>query len=132
MVSDRKLRFFQKRLEQIAESKKSAVKSKYPEIRTDYAALIGKGAGKLKSEAEIREAIACNGSRYSCPPVVEVLHIFDMAGEKRKAEEAEDKRKKAMNEELDLIKAHVKAATDLVYFGTDEQLKAALDELEAI
>ena len=132
MVSDRKLRFFQKRLEQIEANKRDSIRQKYPEIPTDYAALIGSGAGKMKSETEIRAAIKKNGSRYSCPPVVEILHLFEMNGEKTRAEEEDAKRKKAMDKELDRVKAKVKAATDLVYFGTDEQLKAALDELEAL
>ena len=130
MVSDRKLRFFQKRLEQIESDKKSELKLRYPEIKTDYANLIANGAGKIRSEKEIREVIGHNA--YRCPPMIEVLDIFVMNGERKAAEKAELERKAALSADLDILKAKVKSATDLVYFGSDEELKKALDDLEAM
>jgi len=130
MVSDKKLRFFQKRLEQIESDKKSEIKLRYPEIKTEYANLIANGAGKIRSEKEIREVIGSNA--YRCPPMIEVLDIFVMGGERKAAEKAELERKAALSVDLATLKAKVKSATDLVYFGTDEQLKKALDDLEAM
>lgn len=130
MVSDRKLRFFQKRLEQIESDKKIEIKRRYPEIKTDYASLIANGAGRLKGEKEIREAIGSNA--YRCPPMIEVLDIFVMDGERKAAEKAELERTTALQAELAALRSRVKSATDLVYFGSDEQLKKALDDLEAM
>ena len=130
MVSDRKLRFFQKRLEQIESDKKTEIKLRYPEIKTDYANLISRGAGRLRSEKEIREVIGSNA--YRCPPMIEVLDIFVMEGERKAAEKAELERVDALRADLAILKAKVKSATDLVYFGSDEQLKKALDDLEAM
>ena len=128
MVSDRKLRFFQKRLEQIESDKKIEIKRRYP--KTDYASLIANGAGRLKGEKEIREAIGSNA--YRCPPMIEVLDIFVMDGERKAAEKAELERTTALQAELAALRSRVKSATDLVYFGSDEQLKKALDDLEAM
>ena len=64
--------------------------------------------------------------------MIEVLDIFVMDGERKAAEKAELERKAALSADLATLKAKVKSATDLVYFGTDEQLKKALDDLEAM
>lgn len=130
MVSNQKIRFFVGRVEGIEKRKMEEISAKYPEIQTDYVALIGNGKAKMKSEEEIRRIVS-NVSRYSCPPMVEVLSLFEFNGEREKAKKAEDARRDMIGEEKNEFKAKVKAAMDLVYFGTDEQLKTALEELEA-
>jgi hypothetical protein len=130
MVSNQKIRFFVQRVEGIEKKMLDAINSKYPEIKTDYTALIGEGKGQMKSEEEIRKLIG-NVSRYSCPPMVEVLSLFEFNGERETAKKAEEARKDKIEAEKKEFKAKVKAAMDLIYFGTDEQLKAALEDLEA-
>jgi len=130
MVSNQKIRFFAGRVEGIEKMKMEAINAKYPEIKTDYTALIGEGKGKMKSEEEIRKIVA-NVSRYSCPPMVEILSLFEFNGEREKAKELEEARQDKIAEKKKNFKARVKAAMDLVYFGTDKELQTALDELEA-
>lgn len=129
MVSNQKIRFFVGRVEGIEKRKMEQINAKYPEIQTDYVALIGSGQAKMKTEDEIRRIIA-HVSKYSCPPMVEVLSLFEFNGEREKAKKAEEARKDKIESEKKEFKAKVKAAMDLVYFGTDAQLKAALEELE--
>ena len=130
MVSNQKIRFFVQRVEGIEKKKMEAISAKYPEISTDYRALIEEGKGKMKSEKEIRDIVG-NVSRYSCPPMVEVLSLFEFNGERETAKKLEEARKDTMEAEKKAFKAKVKAAMDLIYFGTDEQLKTALEDLEA-
>jgi hypothetical protein len=130
MVSNQKIRFFAGRVEGIEHKKREQIEQKYPKIETDYTSLIANGQSKMKSEEEIRKIIG-HVSHYSCPPMVEVLSLFEFNGEREKAKKAEEKRLDQIEKEKSALKAKVKVAMDLVYFGTDEQLKAALEELEA-
>jgi hypothetical protein len=129
MVSSQKIRFFEKRVSEIEHRRIDEINAKYPEIKTDYVALIGVGQGKMRTEKQIREAVG-NVSRYACPPMVEVLSLFEFNGEREKAKKAEEARKDKVDAEKKELKAKVKEAMDLVYFGTDAQLKAALEQLE--
>jgi hypothetical protein len=130
MVSNQKIRFFVQRIEAIERKKWEEIEKKYPEIKTDYMALIVQGKGKLKTEKEIRETIS-SVSRYQCPPMVEVLSLFSFNGEREKAKKAEESRRDKMVEEKTAFTARIKDAMDLVYFGTDEQLMKAIRGLEA-
>lgn len=131
MVSNQKIRFFRERLESIEHQKLEQIASKHPEIKTDYKDLIASGMGKMKSENEIRKIIG-NVSRYSCPPVVEVLDLFVFDHERDVEKKREQVRRDLVENEKAAIRTKVKKAMDLVYFGKDEEMKAALDELEAI
>jgi Fe-S cluster biogenesis protein NfuA len=131
MVSNQKIKFFVKRLEQIEKQQKEAIEKRHPEIKVEYKDLIGAGKGVMKSEAEIRKIIG-NTYRHSCPPVVEVLDLFTFNGERQEAQKLDAARVDAMDREKAELKAKVKSAMDLVYFGTDEQLLAAINGLEAV
>lgn len=131
MVSNQKIKFFLKRLEQIEKQQQEAISKRHPEIKVEYKDLIAQGKGILKSEDEIRKIIG-NSYRHSCPPIVEVLDLFTFNGERQEAQRLNDIREDEMTKERAGLKAKIKSAMDLVYFGTDEQLLAAINELEAI
>jgi hypothetical protein len=129
MVSNQKIKFFVKRVEQINKNKIEEIRNKYPEIKTDYVSLIKNGKGVIKSEEEIRNIIG-DVSKYSCPAVIEVTKLFTFKNERTIAEKEENKRIEKINKEIDNIKKHVKNAMDLIYFGKDEDLQNALNDLE--
>ncbi len=131
MVSNQKIKFFLKRLEQIERQQQEAISKRHPEIKVEYKDLIAQGKGILKSEDEIRKIIG-NSYWHSCPPIVEVLDLFTFNGERQEAQRLNDIREDEMTKERAGLKAKIKSAMDLVYFGTDEQLLAAINELEAI
>lgn len=129
MVSASKIKFFKERLEEIKREKLSALVSKYPEIKVDYQSLILQGKGLMRSEEEIREMVG--NLRSSCPLTIDVSRLFSFTNEREEAirqnAEVDKKHQEARKAFLQLCKD----AMDLVYFGTDEQLKKALDGLQA-
>jgi hypothetical protein len=129
MVASNKIKFFKTRLDEIKREQLKKIDAKFKDNElSDVQYLVSHGKGTMKSEEEIRKAI---GSLYSrCPLVIEVSDLFNLNGEIAKAKEARIKREKAANIERNGINLKVKKALDLVYFGTDEQMKAALDDLE--
>lgn len=128
MVAARKLNYFSKRLDEIETRKRQEIEKKHPIIATSIGGLIAEGKGKMLSEAEIREL--CRISQYTCPPVIELARLFDLKDEKEKAKKIDEKRHKAVEADKEKLSSKIKAARDLVFFGTDEDLRKALDDLE--
>lgn len=129
MVSAQKLKFFNERLNAIVHEKMKEISKQFPEIKTDYQTLIFQGKGKMVSESRIREIVG--DLRHSCPLMVSVDSLFVFADEKRDAENAEKERQEQIDAARAIVRAKEKAARDLVYFGKDADLMAALHELES-
>lgn len=130
MVSREKAKYYKGRLATIRQQLAEQIDKQYPVKETSYKELIAAGAGRLRPEADIRRACE-RGSRYSCPPMVELLDVFDMNGERQAAEQeaAEiSERRRLANLEL---KQLIARAEDLLQLGTEEQLLAQLESLEA-
>lgn len=129
MVSASKIKFFKGRLEEIKREKLLDLAKEYPEIKVDYQSLILQGKGLMRSEEEIREMVG--NLRSSCPLTIDVSRLFSFTNEREEAikqnAEVDKKHQAARKAFLQLCKD----AMDLVYFGTDEQLKKALDGLQA-
>ena len=130
MVSQAKAKYYKGRLADIGDRLAKQIDKQYPAKETSYRDLIAAGAGSLRPEEEIRRACG-EGSRYSCPPMVNILDIFDISGERKIAEREaaviSERRRQAYLEHNQLMTQ----AADLLQFGTDEQLLAQLESLEA-
>jgi hypothetical protein len=128
MVSAQKLKFFGDRLDAIVRKKMNAIDRQFPEIKTDYQTLISQGKGKMVPESRIREIIG--DLRHSCPLMVSVDSLFVFADEKIEAEKAAKTRYAQIDAAKSAIWTKEKKARDLVYFGKDAELMAALHDLE--
>jgi hypothetical protein len=128
MVSAQKLKFFNERLDRIVHEKLTQIDRDLPEIKTDYQTLIFHGKGKMVPESRIREIVG--DLRHSCPLMISVDQLFIFADEKRESEKAAKTRQEKIDFARTIVRKKEKAARDLVYFGKDAELMAALHELE--
>lgn len=131
MVSRSKAKHYSARLADIQSRLLAQVDKQYPKIETSYRDLIAAGAGRMRSEKEIRRACGM-GSRYSCPPTVEILDLFDIKLDREIAESKALAREEERKLAKDVIATEMVRAKDLLQFGTDEQLLAKLEELEGL
>lgn len=131
MISRAKAKYYNERLANIQVRLLQRLDEAYPRTETSYGDLIASGAGRLRSEEEIRQACG-KASRHSCPPMVEMLDIFDVKAERKAAEAAANARDDFRHDTKDVIVFAFIRARDLLQFGTDEQLLAKLEELEAM
>jgi len=130
MVSAQKLKFFNDRLDRIVSEKMREIEKQFPEIKTDYQTLIFQGKGKMVPESRIREIVG--DLRHSCPLMVSVDSLFIFSDEKHEAEKAAKLRQEKVDAARGVVRAKEKAARDLVYFGKDADLMAALQEMEKL
>lgn len=129
MVSTQKIKYYTGRVKQAIDQKYIDVKKKYPEVEVEYRDLITSGKAIMKTEKEIREAVG-RTSRYSCPPVVEILEIFKFDGEREEAKKLNEKIFEMRKVQEDKIKLMNKKATDFVYLGTESQLLDMIYQIE--
>lgn len=130
MVAAKKIYYFTQRVKEARKRMEKTISTKYPEIKTDYGSLIAEGKGKLRSEQEKRHLVAQFSMYESCEPRIPLTQLFTFEDEQARARIAEEKRIQIVHEELMALERVIKTTMDLIHFGTDDQLKAALDSLD--
>jgi hypothetical protein len=130
MVSREKAKYYKGRLATIRQQLAGQIDKQFPVKETSYKALIAAGAGRLRQEEDIRRACG-NLSTYACPPMLSLFDVFDISGERKAAEQADAEisaKRHLANLELRQL---ITRAEDLLQLGTEEQLLAQLESLEA-
>jgi hypothetical protein len=128
MVAITKIKYFSSRVWTIRKEKEVEIAKAFASLPVKDIEIVVAGGGVMRSSKYIRDI--AKGLATSCNPKFTVLDIFNLDGEITDNSAANQKISDGREAAIVELRKLATKTLDIVHFGTDEQLHAALTELE--